>query len=75
MREDPTRETQAGRANGVKLPRVRGVPVAGEALGFGDLVGGHLDFENRQQALDGTSCEVKHGRTQTTLWVYCRRKS
>ena len=75
MREDPTRETQAGRANGVRLPRVRGVPVAGEALGFGDLVGGHLGFENRQHALDGTSCEVKHGRTQTTLWVNCRRKS
>ena len=59
----------------MRLTRVRGVPLAGEALGFGDLVGGHLGFENRQQALDGTSCEVKHGRTQTTLWVNCRRKS
>ena len=25
----------------MRLTRVRGVPLAGEALGFGDLVGGH----------------------------------
>ncbi|MFP6572989.1 MAG: hypothetical protein VB674_10280 [Vicinamibacterales bacterium] len=30
---------------------MREVPLAGGALGFGDLVGGHLGFENRQQAL------------------------
>ena len=27
---------------GSRLTRVRGVPLAGEALGFGDLGGGHL---------------------------------
>ena len=27
---------------GLRLTRVRGVPLAGEALGFGDLVWGHL---------------------------------
>ena len=26
---------------GLRLTRVRGVPLAGEALGFGDLGGGH----------------------------------
>ena len=26
----------------LRLTRVRGVPLAGEALGFGDLSGGHL---------------------------------
>ena len=43
----------------MRRTRGRGVPRAGKALGFGDLVGGYLGFENRQQALDGTSCEVQ----------------
>ena len=75
--QTPILSVAGGGCNSVtlRLTRVRGVPLAGEALGFGDLLGGHLGFENRQQALDGTSCEVKHGRTQTTLWVNCRRKS
>ena len=37
-----TRRAQAVQCGGLRLTRVRGVPFAGEALGFGALVGGQL---------------------------------
>ena len=38
---DPTAGGQGVQCGGLRLTRVRGGPLAGEALGFGDLVGGH----------------------------------
>ena len=42
MKADSTAGGQGVQCEGLRLTRVRGVPFAGEALGFGNLPGSHL---------------------------------